>query len=60
MMDFIRELKLRNEPMFYFGSACLIFSMLSLALAYTTTTQVNGVNAWFKPFKFGLSTFFFA
>jgi hypothetical protein len=29
-------------------------------LSKTTTTQVYGVNAWLKPFKFALSTFLFA
>ena len=46
--------------MFYFGLACLVLSVLFLILAKTTTTQVYGVNAWYKPFKFAFSTFTFA
>jgi hypothetical protein len=34
--------------------------LLFFILSKTTTTQVYGVNAWLKPFKFALSTFLFA
>jgi hypothetical protein len=60
MMTFIQELKTRNETLFYFGLICLLFSILFLILAKTTTTQVYGVNAWYKPFKFAFSTLTFA
>ena len=59
-MTFIQELKTRNETLFYFGLICLIFSILFLILAKTTTAQVYGVNAWYKPFKFAFSTLTFA
>ena len=60
MITFLQQLKFRNETMFYFGLACLALSMLFLILAKTTTTQVYGVNAWYKPFKFAFSTLTFA
>ncbi len=60
MMSFLQQLKFRNETMFYFGVACLVLSVLFLILAKTTTTQVYGVNAWYKPFKFAFSTLTFA
>lgn len=55
-MYFIEQLKIRNELLFYFGFANLLVAILFLLLAYTTTQNLNGVNAWFKPFKFALST----
>ena len=60
MISFLQQLKFRNETMFYFGVACLVLSVLFLILAKTTTTQVYGVNAWYKPFKFAFSTLTFA
>ncbi len=60
MITFLQQLKFRNETMFYFGVACLVLSMLFLILAKTITTQVYGVNAWYKPFKFAFSTLTFA
>jgi hypothetical protein len=55
MISLIQELKLRNEHLFYFGVFCLILSIVCIVLTKTTTTQVHGVNAWFKPFKFAVS-----
>lgn len=60
MIDFIHNLKERNETLFYFGFVCMCFSILFLILAKTTNTQVYGVNAWYKPFKFAFSTLTFA
>jgi hypothetical protein len=56
MIDFLQDLKTRNETLFYFGLVCLTLSILFLILAKTTTTQVYSVNAWYKPFKFAFST----
>jgi len=56
MIPFIKELILRNETLFYFGLLNLVFAMLCLILSFTTSTQVMGVSAWIKPFKFALST----
>lgn len=59
MMSFIQELKARNETLFYFGFICLLLSILFLILTKTTTINVYGVNAWYKPFKFAFSTLTF-
>ena len=55
MVSFIQELKLRNEHLFYFGEFCIILSIVCIVLTKTTSTQVQGVNAWFKPLKFAIS-----
>jgi hypothetical protein len=60
MIDFLYHLKQRNETLFYYGFICLILSLAFLLLTKVTTTQVYNVNAWYKPFKFALSTFLFA
>jgi hypothetical protein len=60
MIDFIYNIKARNETLFYFGLVCLLFSILFLILAKTTVTHVYGVNAWYKPFKFAFSTLTYA
>ena len=60
MISFISELKSRNETLFFYGLVCLGLGLLFFILSKTTTTQVYGVNAWLKPFKFALSTFLFA
>lgn len=60
MNYFIETLKLRNEALFYFGLTCLALSVLFLVLATFTTTQVLGINAWIKPFKFAFSTVLYA
>jgi hypothetical protein len=60
MIEFLENLKTRNETLFYYGLVCLGFSILFLILTRITDTQVYGVNAWYKPFKFAFSTFLFA
>lgn len=55
MKAFILELKGRSEPLFYFSVLCFVISLLFLIITRFTTTQVAGVNAWYKPFKFALS-----
>ncbi|MES2616698.1 MAG: hypothetical protein V4613_02405 [Bacteroidota bacterium] len=55
MIDFIQQLKHRNEVLFYFGFICIVLSIAFLILSKVTTTQVYNVNAWYKPFKFALS-----
>lgn len=52
---FIKELKVRNDALFYFGLLCLLLSVICIVLTKTTSTQIHGVNAWFKPFKFAIS-----
>lgn len=60
MKYFIETLKFRNETLFTFGFVCLLFGLFFFCLTRITHTQVMGVNAWYKPFKFALSTFFYA
>ena len=55
IVGFIKELKIRNEYLFYFGLLCVIISIVCLVLTKTASTEVHGVNAWFKPFKFAVS-----
>jgi len=50
-----KELKLRNKELFYFGLLCLALSIVCIVLSKLTITQIQGVNAWFKPFKFAIS-----
>jgi len=59
-MDFLHSLKSRNEPLFYYGLICLLFSLICLALVKFTDTKVYNVSSWYKPFKFAFSTFLFA
>lgn len=59
MIYFIQQLKHRNETLFYFGLLCLVLSFIFITLTKYTNTQVYNVNAWYKPFKFALSTFLF-
>ncbi|MDZ4751921.1 MAG: hypothetical protein SGI87_09930 [Flavobacteriales bacterium] len=59
MLEFVLQLKTRNEALFYFGLLCLVTALVFLVLARTTSVQVSNVNAWYKPFKFALSTFLF-
>jgi len=55
MFQFINELKARNETLFYFSAILFVSSILFYVLTKISTTQVAGVNAWFKPFKFAIS-----
>lgn len=59
-MYFISELKQRNETLFYFGLLCFLLSLLFLGLTQVSKTQVMGINAWIKPFKFAFSTLLFS
>jgi hypothetical protein len=59
MIEFLENLKARNEALFYYGLVCFGLAIVFLALTKFTSTQVYSVNAWYKPFKFALSTFLF-
>lgn len=59
-MYFIETLKSRNEPLFNFGLLCLVLIILFYVLSKTTSTEVFGINAYIKPFKFALSTFLYS
>ena len=60
MFEFVQELKFRNPTLLYFGLICLVAALIFFILAQTTNIQVYGVNAWYKPLKFSLSTFLFS
>jgi len=60
MQTFIKELKTRNENLFYFGLLCLGLSLFFLILTQITTNQIYNVSIWYKPFKFSFSTFTFS
>lgn len=55
MITLLHTLRMRNEAMFYFSAALTALGLVFYALSQTTTLQVAGVNAWYKPFKFALS-----
>jgi len=59
MLQFIESLKQKNETLFYFGLICFAFAILCLLLSKLSATQVFGVSAWIKPFKFSFSTFLY-
>jgi hypothetical protein len=60
MINFIQELKGRNETLFYYGLICLLLAIVFLVMTRLRNVQVYNVNAWYKPFKFAFSTFLFA
>lgn len=60
MIEFITQLKERNETLYYYGLICLALSIVFLILTRLTDTQVYNVSAWYKPFKFAFSTFLYA
>ena len=55
MIDFFAVLRSRNEPLFNFGLICLLSAVFVLLIAKFSHIQINGVNSWYKPFKFALS-----
>jgi hypothetical protein len=59
VMHILHGIRSRNEALFWFGLACLVFAGVCLVLGRLTTTQVFHVNAWIKPFKFAFSTWLF-
>ena len=60
MLEFIADLKSRNETLFYYGIICFFLAVFFLVLTKTSSTQVYNVSAWYKPFKFAFSTFLFS
>lgn len=60
MRLFFTELKKRNILLFQFGKGCLLLACLFLVLSQLTDIKIYGVNAWYKPFKFALSTTIFS
>ncbi|CCG98555.1 hypothetical protein FAES_0544 [Fibrella aestuarina BUZ 2] len=56
MKSMLTVLRERNELLFQFGLICLVLALACVALIWFMRTQVLGVNAWYKPLKFFLST----
>jgi len=54
-MDFLIELKTRNELLFYFGLVNFVLAAIFIVLSQVSQIEVAGANAWFKPTKFALS-----
>jgi hypothetical protein len=46
-------------PLYVFGWICFVGVLITGALINISDTQVMGINAWIKPFKFFLSTLIF-
>lgn len=57
--NFLSELKNRNVILYYGGLATLIGAGIFFLLMQITDTQILGVSAWLKPFKFFLSNTIF-
>jgi hypothetical protein len=55
MISFIKEIHSRDEPLFYFGSICLLIAAICMVLSGIMNIQINNTNAWYKPFKFAMS-----
>ena len=60
MRQFFKTLAERNKALYYFGLACMVAALVCMVLIVTGTTEVMGVNAWLKPFKFFLSSAIFS
>lgn len=58
-MEFLKELSLRNYPLYIFGWICLAGTVYSFYMIGTSQVQINGSNAWIKPAKFFLSAVIF-
>ncbi len=58
-MELLNELAHRNLLLFVFGSVCMIGTIVTGVLIFSTSTEVLGINAYIKPFKFFLSTVIF-
>ena len=56
MLSFLFQLKSKNEPLFYFGLLCLVAALSFMVLSRIAPIQVYQTNAWYKPFKFAMST----
>ena len=59
-MNFLTELRLKNEILFNLGLMHLILAALFSVAIFFTNTTVLGINAWIKPTKFAISTVIYA
>lgn len=59
MGNFLSILHQKNEPLFWFSVLNFALCLACLAMMQLDNTEVLGINAWVKPFKFYISTLFF-
>lgn len=55
VIQWLNALRRRNRPLYAFGACCWIGALISIILIWTVHTEVAGVPAAVKPFKFFLS-----
>ncbi len=60
MKYFLEALRFRNEILFWLGCICLLAAIVFFIFSRLYPVQVMNVNAWYKPIKFALSTFFYS
>lgn len=60
MNYYIEMLRVRSEILFWFGCVCLLTAFVFFLLSRLYPLHVLGVNAWYKPLKFALSTFLYS
>ena len=60
MMSFFSILKQRNPTLYWFGWANLVTTLALLVCSVALPMEYAGVNAWYKPTKFALTTVIFA
>ncbi|QNA46638.1 hypothetical protein [Lacibacter sediminis] len=60
MNYFLTELKRRNQTLYFFSLICLVGAVVCIAMIIFSDTVVLGINAWYKPMKFFLSTVIFS
>jgi len=54
MIEFILNLKVRNECLFQFGTINFILALFFLGLTKYSNMQLNNISAWFKPLSLHL------
>lgn len=59
-MDFINQLQERNAPLYWLGLVNGLAALIFIGLSQVYPFDFAGVNAWYKPIKFMLSTLFFS
>lgn len=60
MIAFFETILFRNEALFYFGTICLVLAIVLSIASRFSDLKVMGINAYYKPIKFCLSTVFIA
>lgn len=58
-MNFLNELRKRNQILYYFGWLYFVGGVASIIMTQVSGTVVSGINAWIKPMKFFFSIWIF-